>query len=133
MLKGFEEQTHNLTDYELREILPIVVRGFNKKSGKENSITNPEICKALTEYYGLDKISEPIVRKIIYYIRQKNLVPRLIATSKGYWVATSKQELEDWKETILGRINAMQETLNYAVVQIEEWDKPQKQKQQSLF
>jgi hypothetical protein len=133
MLKGFEEQTHNLTDYELREILPIVVRGFKKKTGKENSITNPEICKALTEYYGLDKISEPRVRKIIYYIRQKNLVPRLIATSKGYWVATSKQELEDWRETILGRINAMQETLNYAVVQIEEWDKPEKQKQQSLF
>jgi len=133
MLKGFEEQTHLLTEYEINKILPIIVSGFKKRVGKENAITNSAICKALTEYYELKKISEPRVRKIIYYIRKSNIVPRLIATSKGYWIANSKQELLDWKETILGRVNAMQETLNYAEEQLSQWDNPQTDKQKSLF
>jgi len=133
MLKGFEEETHELTEYELKNIVPILVEGLNKRKGKIKAITNPVICRSLTNKYGLKKMSEPRIRKCIHFIRQKNLVPRLIASSKGYWVATSKQELEEWRDTLLGRINAMQDTLTYAVEQIEEWDRPQMEKQQLLF
>jgi len=132
-LKGFEDQTHDLNDYELNTIIPILINGFKKRIGKNNSITNPEICKILSERYGIKKIQEPRIRKCIHYIRQKNCVPKLIATSKGYWIATNKQELLDWKGTLEGRIRAMQMTLDYANQQIENWDKPNGDNQSKLF
>ena len=125
MLKGFEEQTHELTEYELSNIVPVLVEGLNKRVGKNKAITNPTICKHLSEYYKIKKITEPRVRKCIHFIRQRNLVPRLIATSKGYWVATSLQELLDWQTTLKGRINAMTNTYDYATLQIDNWNKPQ--------
>jgi hypothetical protein len=133
MLKGFEEQTHELTDYELNNIVPVLVEGLNKRVGKDRAITNPLMCKHLMGYYKMNKITEPRVRKCIHFIRQRNLVPRLIATSKGYWVATSLQELLDWQTTLKGRINAMTDTYDYATQQIDNWNKPQVDKQKQLF
>ena len=43
MLKSFEKQTHKVTDYEEKTILPLLVNGLKKKIGKENSITNSKI------------------------------------------------------------------------------------------
>ena len=125
MLKGFEEQTNELSDYEKKVIVPILIKGFRNKVGKERCITNKEICNTLnTEMTLKIKLSEPRIRKCIYYCRSNNLIPRLIATSKGYWIATDRQELIDWANTIQGRINAIQETLSYANNQVLEWDKP---------
>ena len=125
MLKGFEEQTNELSDYEKKVIVPILIRGFQNKVGKDRCITNKEICNTLNTEMNLQvKLNEPRIRKCIYYCRSNNLIPRLIATSKGYWIATDKQELIDWANTIQGRINAIQETLSYANKQVLEWDKP---------
>ena len=125
MLKGFEEQTNELSDYEKKVIVPIQIRGFQNKVGKERCITNKEICNTLNTEMNLQvKLNEPRIRKCIYYCRSNNLIPRLIATSKGYWIATDKQELIDWANTIQGRINAIQETLSYANKQVLEWDNP---------
>ncbi len=125
MLKGFEEQTNELSDYEKKVIVPILIRGFQNKVGKERCITNKEICNTLNTEMNLQvKLNEPRIRKCIYYCRSNNLIPRLIATSKGYWIATDKQELIDWANTIQGRINAIQETLSYANKQVLEWDNP---------
>ena len=125
MLKGFEEQTNELSDYEKKVIVPILIRGFQNKVGKERCITNKEICNTLNTEMKLQvKLNEPRIRKCIYYCRSNNLIPRLIATSKGYWIATDKQELIDWANTIQGRINAIQETLSYANKQVLEWDNP---------
>jgi hypothetical protein len=133
MIKGFEEQTHELTEYEINNIVPILVEGLNKRVGKDRAITNPVICKHLTGFYSIKKINEPRVRKCIHFIRQRNLVPRLIATSKGYWVATSLQELLDWQTTLKGRINAMAKTYEYATLQIENWTGPEGENQKTLF
>ena len=125
MLKGFEEQTNELSDYEKKVIVPILIRGFQNKVGKDRCITNKEICNTLNTEMNLQvKLNEPRIRKCIYYCRSNNLIPRLIATSKGYWIATDKQELIDWANTIQGRINAIQETLSYANKQVLEWDNP---------
>ena len=125
MLKGFEEQTNELSDYEKKVIVPILIRGFQNKVGKERCITNKEICNTLNTEMNLQvKLNEPRIRKCIYYCRSNNLIPRLIATSKGYWIATDKQELIEWANTIQGRINAIQETLSYANKQVLEWDNP---------
>ena len=126
MIKGFEEQTLKLSEYELEVVIPTLIKGFKTKVGKQNSITNSKICNALNHSLKV-KVSEPRIRKCIFYLRKHNLVPRLIATSKGYWIATSLKELTDWEETLKGRIRAIEETLLYAKHQIGQWDNPNQQ------
>jgi exonuclease I len=112
MIPSFEEHTHELTKYELEVLLPLMVIGLKTKIGQDRVITNPEICRALkSQGY---EVSEPRIRKLIFYIRKNNLVPKLIASSKGYWVATTKQEVATWIESLESRISALQETYEYA-------------------
>ena len=35
MIKGFEEETHNLSDYELNVVVPLLIKGFKTKIGPE--------------------------------------------------------------------------------------------------
>jgi len=120
MITSFEDQTHELTQYEKEVLLPLMIAGFNTKVGVEKCITNPEICRALKEK-GYE-ISEPRVRKLVFYIRHNNLVPKLIASSKGYWIATDKTEISTWINSLEGRISALQETLEYAQKMIKLFD-----------
>jgi len=112
MITTFEEQTHPLTEYEQQVLLPIMVNGLKKKIGVQNCITNPQMCKAMKNH-GYE-VNEPRIRKIVFHIRNNNLVPNLIASSKGYWIATDKKEIETWVLSLQSRIDAMNETLDYA-------------------
>ena len=106
MINGFEDQTEPLTEYEESEILPHIVRGLRLKVGKAMSVTNRAIVEGMKRNLGL-KITEPRVRKIINHIRVNDLVPCLIATSQGYYIAESEQELKDYEESLLGREEAI--------------------------
>jgi len=106
MINGFEDQTEPLTEYEESEILPHIVRGLRLKVGKAMSVTNKAIVEGMKRNLGL-KITEPRVRKIINHIRVNDLVPCLIATSQGYYIAESEQELKDYEESLLGREEAI--------------------------
>jgi hypothetical protein len=121
MITSFEEQTHPLTEYEREVLLPIMVLGFKTKVGIERCITNPQICKALKSK-GYD-VTEPRIRKIVFYIRNNNLVPKLIASSKGYWIATKKEEVEIWVMSLQSRLEAMQETYIYAQQILSDFEK----------
>ena len=112
MITTFEEQTHPLTDYELKTLLPLMIQGFTTKIGVTKCVTNPQICKALKNK-GFE-VNEPRIRKLVFYIRQQNLVPNLIASSKGYWIATDRKEVDTWVDSLKSRIDALNETLNYA-------------------
>ena len=80
MITGFDE-TKELTDDEMG-LVPIIVKRFNDKKGKVHIVTNEQIRKGLKANLDID-ITEPRVRKIIQYIRVKNLLIGLIATSIG--------------------------------------------------
>lgn len=112
MIESFEDQTHPLTEYELKTLLPLMIQGFTTKIGKAKAVTNAQICKALINK-GFD-VNEPRIRKLVFYIRQQNLVPNLIASSKGYWIATDRKEVDIWVDSLQSRIDALKETLNYA-------------------
>jgi heptaprenylglyceryl phosphate synthase len=122
MINGFEEQTHGLTEFELKELIPILVKGFSKRVGKDKAITNGAIIKILRNTYGLKNISEPRIRKAIHYIRDNRLVPKLIASSNGYWVATSQKEMQEWADSLRGRINAIKNILDYAEMELKDWN-----------
>lgn len=131
MIPTFEEHTSPLTDYELNTLLPIMIQGFKNKIGVDNCVTNPEICKALKQK-GY-KISEPRVRKLVFYIRHNNLVPKLIASSKGYWIATNKQEIESWLSSVNAKIDALEETKRYAEQMLKDYNKTNTTYSQQTF
>ena len=121
MIQGFDEQTEPLTEYEETQILPQIVRGLRQKIGKSMSVTNKSIVEGMKRNLGL-KITEPRVRKI------HDLVPCLIATSQGYYVAESEQELKDYEESLLGREEAI-----HSVRMSIQRQRIQKYHQQNLF
>jgi hypothetical protein len=90
-------------------------------------VTNKSIVEGMKRNLGL-KITEPRVRKIINHIRIHDLVPCLIATSQGYYVAESEQELKDYEESLLGREEAI-----HSVRMSIQRQRIQKYHQQNLF
>ena len=64
----------------------------------------------------IGKVIVSRIRKCINYIRINGMVPHLIANSKGYFVATSVEEVETYCESLKGRaeaIFAMRQALQY--------------------
>jgi exonuclease I len=119
MIPTFEDITYSLTEYEKEVLLPIMIQGFKTKIGKDKVVTNPQICKAL-KAKGF-KISEPRVRKLVFHIRNQNLLPKLIASSKGYWIATNQEEVEMWLSSVNAKIDALLETKIYAERMLKNW------------
>lgn len=106
MIKGFDRETQPLTEYEIGVLLPLLIEGLQTKLGRENAVTNKHIVNALKGAY---KLNEARVRKIINHIRTNDLVPGLIATSEGYFIATTEAELLEYEESLKGREDAIRE------------------------
>jgi hypothetical protein len=106
MIKGFDRETQPLTEYEVGVLLPLLVKGLQTKLGHESAVTNKHIVTALK---GTCKLNEARVRKIINHIRTNDLVPGLIATSEGYFIATTEAELLEYEESLKGREDAIRE------------------------
>ncbi len=107
MINGFNEQTSPLTDYEQMTLLPLIVKGLQSKVGRRSSITNKQMCTAM-QRRGYD-LNEARLRKVINHIRTKGIIPCLIATSSGYYIATEQKEMEDYIESLENRETAIRE------------------------
>lgn len=107
MIKNFDNETAPLSEYEESVILPLVLRGLKTKIGKKNAVTNRTIVQRLN--IAGHTTTEPRIRKIINHIRMSDLLPGLIATSGGYFLATSEAELMDYEESLLGREDAIKQ------------------------
>ena len=105
MIKGFSNETGPLNDYELRVLLPVILAGLKDKQGKRNAVTNGYIIGRLKQQgYRIDA---PRLRKVINHIRTNDLIPGLIATSEGYFLAEDEQELMDYEDSLRGREEAI--------------------------
>lgn len=118
MIQGFEKQTHELNEYELNIVVPAMVKSFQNHIGDKNSITSSKAIKAMKgKGY---KIEGPRFRKCVNYIRVNGLVSLLLASSKGYYVATSRSSAERFIESLEQRINAIttvRDSLEYQLKQ----------------
>ena len=106
MIKGFEEFTAELNDYELRTLLPAVYHGMITKLGKEKAISSSEVVKAMN-HHGL-KITAPRLRKIMHIIRVSGMIPGILGTSKGYFIARTNDEYLDYLVSINQRLEHIQ-------------------------
>ena len=105
MLQGFDAQTAPLTDYERNTLLPVIVAGLRQRVGVQRAITNAAICAAMRKA-GYE-LTEPRLRKIVNHIRCNDIIDCLMATSAGYYVATSEIDVRDYEESLLGREQAI--------------------------
>ena len=103
----FEQETSKLSEYEMDELMPVMVKCLQNKVGKENAVTNCYMVEKMQEH-GY-KISEARVRKIINYIRIHGLIDRLMASSKGYYITEDKNEMWDYVQSLIGREEAIHE------------------------
>lgn len=106
MIKGFDKETAPLCEYETGVLLPIMIKGLQTKIGKRSAIKNGQIVQTLKSSY---KITEARVRKLINHIRTNDIIPGLIATSDGYYIAQTEDELIEYEESLKGRENAIRE------------------------
>lgn len=89
MITNFEEITEELTDKE-SNLIPILVAGL-KFYSKDNPIKEPDIVMRMNNK-GY-QITGARLRKLVNYIRTNSIAP-IIATSKGYYFSTDKEEIE---------------------------------------
>lgn len=116
MINGFEEQTSPLSEYERDVLLPLVVRGLRLKVGRENAVTNKEMCAGLGRH-GYE-VSGARIRKLIHHIRTEGLVIGLVATSGGYYVATEKDEIVSYVRSLEGRETAIRRVREVLIAQL---------------
>ena len=116
MITYFEDETKPLDVYE-RELLPIMVKSLQRHVGRRQAVTNRAMQSGLAES-GYE-ISDARIRKLISHIRINGLVECLMATSKGYYVTTDVKELEDYVESLRGRVRAIDAVVNAMQDQLE--------------
>ncbi len=112
MIPGFEDQTAPLNDYEKNTLMPAMIRGLQKRIGKENAITNAEMCKRLNGHFYLnsssyEKITGARIRKIINHIRLYDKVSCLVSSSKGYYVTNNVDDINRYIESLEKRAKAI--------------------------
>lgn len=107
MIPGFEDYTHELTDHEINEVLPVVVKHLKNNIGKRNIVTNEKMCSALRVRYNLF-VKPPRMRKIIRHIRITGEILCVAAHGRGYFVAQTKEEMETYIDSLRVRIDAQE-------------------------
>lgn len=118
MINNFEDYTFELTNEE-KFVVETIVKRFNTLKGKRNIATGEQIRNGIRNHLQID-FAESRIRKMIQYIRLNNLVLGLVATSRGYYVAESIDEIQQWVDSLKSRENAIREIREKAERQIEE-------------
>ena len=117
MIVGFEDFTVEITPEE-QNVVNIIIKRFQTKVGKTNIVTADKIAIGLKAHFGIE-FKESRIRKMIQYIRLNNLVSGLVATSKGYFVAQSPDEIMDWIDSLKSRENAIRKIREQAEQHVE--------------
>ena len=105
MINGFEEETAPLSEEE-EKLVPVFVQGLRTHVGYTNAVTASYMTEVFKTKYGV-RVDGPRVRKIINHIRLRGLVPRLIASSRGYYVADKDLDLLRYIESLRQREGAI--------------------------
>lgn len=117
MVNYFEQITEELYSYEKEIVVPEIINILKNRIGKENHIKNSEIKKIL-DSKSINIVTSRI-RKVIQYIRINGDVECLMATSKGYYISESKEELDKYIESLHQRSNSIEFLANQIQFQLD--------------
>lgn len=105
MINGFEIETKELTTEELR-LANKIAPHLSKKRGKAAIVTNAQMTKGMEKTWDI-KIGDARMRKIINHLRITGKVPCLIATNRGYYVASTVDEINEYITSLYQRAGAI--------------------------
>lgn len=114
---------HSLSKEVFKKVVPIVVRYLKKCKGEKKRVSNKDI-----RYYFLARqkniyIGSQHFRTVIRHIRNNALIPCLIANSNGYYIATSRSEMQTHINSLKKRARTMLATADHEYAQlIEHWN-----------
>lgn len=106
MIRNFDKETCPLNDYEQNIVMPKVVSCLKSRVGRAKAISSTKILGTCLADCMIDAAR---LRKVINYIRTKGLIKCLMATSKGYYIAENREELESYIESLQGREDSIRE------------------------
>ena len=106
MITEFERDTQKLSGYEKNEVLPAVMKVLEQCKRKRKAISNSQLMRQHLSYYVVDPAR---LRKVINYIRNNFLIKGLMASSKGYYIAESREELKRYVKSLDGRISSIKD------------------------
>jgi hypothetical protein len=98
-----------LTPHEKNVLMPLVVQILQHRETKEKVFSNTKIRNVLKEF-GED-ITDAQIRKLIFNIRNNDVIDLLIANQDGYFVANNINDIGAWIDRHKGKIASMQQTL----------------------
>jgi hypothetical protein len=109
MITNFEDITSELTPIE-NKLVPVIIKGLSAKT-KDNPVKAVDIVKGINGYLQRNNVSkytfsEARLRKISNFIRCNGILP-LIATSKGYYVSTDRDEIENQIKSLVERAESI--------------------------
>ena len=110
MLPTFEQETAPLSPQEwseARTVRAILLETF----AQDNSITNARISEQVVARLGGKPRHPARIRKMIHHLHTGGELPNLIATGKGYAQATGMADLEQYEESLAGRVSAIKHRL----------------------
>ena len=110
MIINFENFTHELTEKECKAV-PRIIQGIVRCVGEKNAVKASQMSAKLAKD-GYGKITGPRIRKIMNFIRSEGIIRNIVATSKGYFIATKQEELDSYRESVEQRAKAMLRLLN---------------------
>lgn len=126
MITTFENITFDFTEVERTELLPFLEKKLPLNKGKQKITTNKKIC-AFFKRHGY-KVNGARVRKMIQYLRVTGKVPLLIATGKGYYVATKTEEVYKHIQSLKEREASIAATREALQKQLENVNKSAQQR-----
>lgn len=80
-----------LTTFEREKVVPCIIKTIKHFSSRGIFVTDSEIADNLV-FDGMGLTAQR-VRVLIAYIRSKNLIPRLVRNTLGYYIAESAEEI----------------------------------------
>lgn len=109
MIENFDEKHAPELEKEDERYIDMFYRAFLPKIGKENKITNEQIRQKVLLHDGT-RLTPAKVRTIIHEVRIRHF-PDLLASSKGYWRASSMEEVKEYYRGLNRRIRSQQHIL----------------------
>jgi hypothetical protein len=118
MITNFDNETAPLNELEQKAAAIIADGMMRWHTGKDKVISSDAICKGLAKNYECFRVQQgnggykpylngARIRKIINRIRMENLVPLLVSSSAGYYVATDATEVRDYIRSLKERASAI--------------------------
>lgn len=109
MIQGFEQYTHELKNEEL-PVFRSFVYHLAKHVGASQAVSGAKMAKGLSRVFPSwkDKGGSRI-RKYAHIARVNNLIPRLVASSNGYYVCKDDEELKQYIRSLFARSKSIEE------------------------